>query len=672
MRMKTRRKTRWATLLVALLMIFAMLPTAALADTAKEFNLEEYEQICTAEGLEYVIGEGVDPDDPNSPKPILSVSRIKLEAIPSDRMVTVDIAVSGANQAYCTTGFHIYYDDRLTIAKNKYGSIDVRPYADQEAGDQALAFTNNQAPKEDPTAPVGWKGLFVSTRGNGNVGLDGKMWGIKFVLPEDAKPGDVYLVEIWYMIADSVLDCFRSAAPNSTESKNMEAYVFTKGIRHGYIKTPEVHKDDWKQDGGFVWTGDAASGYTKAVANYQCTAYGYNLTDSAEAELKKEVTAPTCTAGGKTTYTASISADKSLDGQEYSESKDAEATDPDPDAHDWDAPTYEWSDDNKTVTATLVCKNDKTHVQTETVKTTGKVVKEATCTVAGDTEYTSAAFQNKAFTVQTKTVEGAIPATGHRWGTWKVTKESTATQNGEEQRVCENDGSHVETQVIPATGETEPEPEPQSKLETEPTVEPEPEPTKQKVSGSLLAKMTAKGSRSLVLKWSKIKGAEGYDIFFTDCGTSLKDKVVKKIKGNGTFTWTKTKLKAKKAYKAYVKAWVMENGKKKYVGTSPTVHAFTANETKTQTNAKSVTVEKTKITVKKGKTKQIKADVQIVKSKLTLMSKSHAAKLRYLSTNKKIATVSKSGKIRGVSKGSCYVYVYAHNGVNKRIRVTVK
>ena len=40
--------------------------------------------------------------------------------------------------------------------------------------------------------------------------------------------------------------------------------------------------------------------------------------------------------------------------------------------HKWGTPTYKWSGDNKTVTATRVCLNDKKHTQTETVKATAK------------------------------------------------------------------------------------------------------------------------------------------------------------------------------------------------------------------------------------------------------------------------------------------------------------
>ena len=53
------------------------------------------------------------------------------------------------------------------------------------------------------------------------------------------------------------------------------------------------------------------------------------------------------------------------------------------------------------------------------------------------------------------------------------------------------------------------------------------------------------------------------------------------------------------------------------------------------------------------------------------MPTSHAAKLRYLSTDTKVATVSKSGKITAKGKGTCTIYVYAVNGARKAVKVTV-
>ncbi|MBQ9467866.1 MAG: hypothetical protein IJU52_02535 [Clostridia bacterium] len=47
-------------------------------------------------------------------------------------------------------------------------------------------------------------------------------------------------------------------------------------------------------------------------------------------------------------------------------------------------------------------------------------------------------------------------ALGHDWGEWTVTKPATATEKGEETRVCKRDGSHTETRDIPETGHYEP------------------------------------------------------------------------------------------------------------------------------------------------------------------------------------------------------------------------
>ena len=54
------------------------------------------------------------------------------------------------------------------------------------------------------------------------------------------------------------------------------------------------------------------------------------------------------------------------------------------------------------------------------------------------------------------------------------------------------------------------------------------------------------------------------------------------------------------------------------------------------------------------------------------MPSKHVPTLRYLSSNKKVAVVSKAGKITAKAKGTCAVYVYTHNGISKKIQVTVK
>ena len=72
--------------------------------------------------------------------------------------------------------------------------------------------------------------------------------------------------------------------------------------------------------------------------------------------------------------------------------------------HEYGTPTYTWSDDGKTCTATVVCKNNENHIVTETATITNKVTTEATTEAKGTTTYT-ATFTNALFATQTKAVE---------------------------------------------------------------------------------------------------------------------------------------------------------------------------------------------------------------------------------------------------------------------------
>ncbi len=72
--------------------------------------------------------------------------------------------------------------------------------------------------------------------------------------------------------------------------------------------------------------------------------------------------------------------------------------------HEWEEPTYTWAADCSTVTAERVCKDDPSLTEKETVKTSSKVTKKKGDMTVGDVEYTSDAFKNPAFEVQTKTL----------------------------------------------------------------------------------------------------------------------------------------------------------------------------------------------------------------------------------------------------------------------------
>ena len=191
---------------------------------------------------------------------------------------------------------------------------------------------------------------------------------------------------------------------------------------------------------------------------------------------------------------------------------------------------------------------------------------------------------------------------------------------------------------------------------------------------TLLATMKSGGKTKLNLTWTKVSKASGYDIFFCQCnsdGEIREPALVRTITGNKTFKHTLKGLKAGVCYKAYVMAFRKINGRKIYVAESPMVHAI-ANATNSEaTNAKSITVNYSKLTLKKGKTKTLKAKVKGVSSKKGVLNLKHENLVRYFSTNTSVATVTAKGKVKAVGKGTCTVYVMTPNGIYKAVTVRV-
>ena len=140
---------------------------------------------------------------------------------------------------------------------------------------------------------------------------------------------------------------------------------------------------------------------------------------------------------------------------------------------------------------------------------------------------------------------------------------------------------------------------------------------------------------------------------------------------HGKLVWKKGALKPHTAYKARVKAYAMIGDKKTYISSSPLLHLYTSGGTAKFTNAKGVKVNRKKVALSKGKTFRLKAKVRKLDRSKRLMPKGHAARVRYLSSDTSVATVSAKGKVRARSKGECTVYVYAHSGVYKKVRVEV-
>ena len=191
------------------------------------------------------------------------------------------------------------------------------------------------------------------------------------------------------------------------------------------------------------------------------------------------------------------------------------------------------------------------------------------------------------------------------------------------------------------------------------------------IKGAPIAKAQPSGSNMLV-SYTKVQKADGYDIFAGYCGSGSYP-LAKTIKGNSVAATKLTKIggkaiNTKKNVFLYVVAYKMVNGKKVTLVRSASLHIAGAN-TK-YTNAKSIKVAKTSLTLAKGKTTTLKPTMTLVSSGKKLISCTD--KFRYASCNKSIAKVDASGKITAVGKGTVNLYVYATNGVKTKVVVTVK
>jgi hypothetical protein len=248
---------------------------------------------------------------------------------------------------------------------------------------------------------------------------------------------------------------------------------------------------DWKVTKPFAWVGNDNDGYTAATASFTCENDNAHTT-TVVCTISVNKTDADCVNGGSIVYTATAV----LEGETYTDTKTVTLG---ANGHDWGTPTYSWSDDRSTCTATVICNDNAEHTLTEVANADESISIQPTCTEEGLAVYT-ATFENPLFTQQkeyktllatghpdesvhkyeqapTCTEDGyeaywkcdicgkmydsatldheivaptSSPASGHAWGTptytWAEDNSSvTAT------RICGNDGSHVETVTVNTT-----------------------------------------------------------------------------------------------------------------------------------------------------------------------------------------------------------------------------
>ena len=177
----------------------------------------------------------------------------------------------------------------------------------------------------------------------------------------------------------------------------------------------------------------------------------------------------------------------------------------------------------------------------------------------------------------------------------------------------------------------------------------------------------------LTISWGEVPDAEYYEVYVAYLSVPFEKVDPVEIKGATGFETKKINDKSidsTKNFKLKVEAYKTEDGKKIQIGKSLTL--YVAGESNHDyTNVSGISVNKTKKTLATGKNFKIKAET-ILEDMTKKLLKPSVARLRYESSDISVAKVNSSGKVTAVGKGTCYVRVFALNGVSVKIKITVK
>ena len=305
---------------------------------------------------------------------------------------------------------------------------------------------------------------------------------------------------------------------------------------------------------------------------------------------------------------------------------------------------------------------------------------EATCTSTGKTEGSHCSVCGTVIKAQTEIAKKA-----HTYGSWKVVKSVTCTVDGSKERSCTECGKK-ETQAIAKTGHTEVK---DAAVEATCTSTGKTEGSHCSVCGTVIKAQTEIAKKAHT--WGAWKTISSATVFApkkqkrtcTKCKASEIRFSGEKLKKTISVTQSSLTMQVKQKTTAFrvtfangdsVKSWTSSNTRiVKVFGKSNGTCTITAqnrtgsatititlksglqksvkvNVQKGAVAASSLKLPSTKVEVKKGKTLTLKPIIKPITSQ---------SKVTYSTSNKSVATVSSSGVIKGVKKGTAKITVKA-------------
>ena len=250
---------------------------------------------------------------------------------------------------------------------------NISVHVDKEKGVITIAYANKVSGGDDEL-PI-----------NSRAGYD----------PADDIPAETELLNITFATSceDDELELL-TLERNDELELDEQAFLEAPGTGH-----------DWAEP---VWTWTETEDGYAATATFVCR-NNDSHTEELEAEVTSETTPASCEEAGSTVYTASVE----FEGETYTDTTEVEI---EAIGHNWGEPTWEWAEDCSAASATFVCANDETHVETLNAELSSEVVGHervytATVEFNGET-YTDTKSVSIAVTVTFDAGEGVVdPAT---------------------------------------------------------------------------------------------------------------------------------------------------------------------------------------------------------------------------------------------------------------------
>lgn len=165
------------------------------------------------------------------------------------------------------------------------------------------------------------------------------------------------------------------------------------------------------------------------------------------------------------------------------------------------------------------------------------------------------------------------------------------------------------------------------------------------------------GKTTAKISWDKADKAKGYEVYAKVADG--KYKKIKTIKKGSSVSFTQKDLKKNRNYTYKVRS-ISGNDKSSF----SSVVSMRTTDSKLK-NVKSVRLSDKTAEMRVKGTETLKVKLEPSKN---LVSK----KVRWTTSNKKVATVSSTGKVTAAGEGSCNITATAHNGKKAVCRVTVK